>query len=227
MEISDLNRHVWRGLRAELRRATIPTGFADLDRHLPGGGWPRGAIIEIFVDRYGVGELTLLIPALAALTQPSPESAKWVAWIAPPLIPYAPALEQRGVSTHRLLMIHPLANNKDCLWAVEQVLRSGSISGVLAWLAEANDVVLRRLQLAAEERDCWVVLFRPHRALQNRSPAALRIKLTHHAEGICIEVVKCRGGRPGVIDIPLSGIDREPARVSVDSGSAKERSGAR
>ena len=124
MEISDLSRHVWRGMRAELGRATIPTGFAELDRHLPGGGWPRGAIIEIFVERYGVGELTLLIPALGVLTQAAAPPVKWIAWIAPPLIPYAPALEQRGVSTDRLLMIHPSASHKDRLWAVEQVLRS-------------------------------------------------------------------------------------------------------
>lgn len=206
MEISDLSRHVWRGMRAELGRATIPTGFAELDRHLPGGGWPLGAIIEIFVERYGVGELTLLIPALGVLTRAAAPPVKWIAWIAPPLIPYAPALEQRGVSTDRLLMIHPSANNKDCLWAVEQVLRSGTSSGVLAWIAQANDVVLRRLQLAAEERDCWIVLFRPHRALRHRSPAALRLKLTQHAESIGVEIVKCRGGRPGIVNVALPGI---------------------
>ena len=39
-----------------------------MDRYLPGGGWPIGAIIEVFVERYGMGELTLLVPALIALT---------------------------------------------------------------------------------------------------------------------------------------------------------------
>ena len=43
-------------------------GFAALDRYLPGGGWPLGPLIEVFVERYGVGELSLLMPALAALT---------------------------------------------------------------------------------------------------------------------------------------------------------------
>ena len=32
-------------------------GFAELDGHLPGGGWPLGAITEVFVDGYGIGEL--------------------------------------------------------------------------------------------------------------------------------------------------------------------------
>ena len=141
MELTELNLHVWRGDSAKLARAAIPTGFAELDERLPGGGWPRGALTEVFVDRYGIGELTVLIPALAALTKPAvAEIEKWIAWIAPPFIPYAPALKQRGVSIDRLLMIHPSSGSKDRLWAVEQVVRSGSSSGVLAWLAQASDV---------------------------------------------------------------------------------------
>jgi hypothetical protein len=223
MELTELNLHVWRGKGAKLARAVpaIPTGFAELDERLPGGGWPRGALTEIFVDRYGIGELTLLIPALAALTKPVvAETKKWVVWIAPPFIPYAPALKQRGVSIDRLLMIHPSTGSKDRLWAVEQVVRSGTSSGVLAWLMQAKDVDFRRLQLAAEERDCWVVLFRPIEALRNRSPAALRIRLVQQAAAqaatqaatICVEIVKCRGGRPGVVDIAASSpsFDRDP-----------------
>jgi cell division inhibitor SulA/protein ImuA len=199
--------HVWRGANGQSTRNVLSTGFPALDSRLPGGGWPRGAIIEIFVGRYGIGELTVLIPALATLTRPVPgdwrfgEAQKWVAWIAPPFIPYAPALTQRGVQIERLLMIHPSAGRKDRLWAIEQVVRSGSSTGVLAWLAEADDVALRRLQLAAEEHECWTVLFRPLEALQNRSPAALRIRVAQLSAGIRVEVVKCRGGRPCTIDI--------------------------
>jgi protein ImuA len=244
MELTELNLHVWRGDSAKLARAAIPTGFAELDERLPGGGWPRGALTEIFVDRYGIGELTVLIPALAALTKPAvAETEKWIAWIAPPFIPYAPALKQRGVSIDRLLMIHP-SSGKDRLWAVEQVVRSGSSSGVLAWLAQASDVVLRRLQLAAEERDCWVVLFRPIEALRNRSPAALRIRLVQQgrepapafaalrpsmavAAAVRVEIVKCRGGRPGVVDIVTSSssFDRD-AYVAEHAGSREPASGA-
>ena len=97
-----------RGNVAAVARAVIPTGFRELDRALPGGGWPLGAITEIFVDGYGIGELELLMPALAALTKEDPaKPKKWVAWIAPPFVPYAPALQQHGVNIDRLLMIHP------------------------------------------------------------------------------------------------------------------------
>lgn len=182
--LGGLAGHVWRGAGGRSTRTVLSSGFPALDSRLPGGGWPRGALIEIFVNRYGIGELTVLIPALAALTRPVlGEAPKWVAWIAPPFIPYPPALTQRGVRIESLLMIHPSTGRKDRLWAIEQVVRSGTSSGVLAWLAEADDVVLRRLQLATEERECWTVLFRPAEALEARSPAALRIRLLQLSKG--------------------------------------------
>jgi len=57
-------------------RAVIATGFPELDRYLPGGGWPTGAIIEVFVDGYGIGELALLMPAVVSLTQADPLKPK-------------------------------------------------------------------------------------------------------------------------------------------------------
>jgi len=213
--LAGLAGHVWRGAGGRSAHAILPTGFTALDSRLPGSGWPRGALIEIFVSRYGIGELTVLIPALAALTRPVlGEVPKWVAWIAPPFIPYAPALTQRGVRIERLLLIHPSTGGKDRLWAIEQVVRSGTSIGVLAWLAEADDVVLRRLQLATEERECWTVLFRPTEALQARSPAALRIRLSQFSgkqfsEGIRVEILKCRGGCPSMVDLT----ENEAARV--------------
>ncbi|HLF12736.1 MAG TPA: hypothetical protein VJA26_16150, partial [Gammaproteobacteria bacterium] len=66
MEWDDWQTRVWRGKVAAIARAVIPTGFDELNRYLPGGGWPIGAVIEIFIDDYGVGEIALLMPALAA-----------------------------------------------------------------------------------------------------------------------------------------------------------------
>ena len=205
---------VWRGKAAAVTRAVIPTGFHELDRYLPGGGWPSGAIIEILVADYGVGELALFMPALKALTQvDSNKPPKWVAWVAPPFIPYAPALQQHGVNIDRLLMIHP-TGNKNSLWAIEQVIRSGSSGGVLAWVAAADDVILRRLQLAAEDQGCWTLLFRPLSARQQRSPAALRLGLSRAGAAARVQIFKCRGGRPGSVDIASLGLHaNDPTRA--------------
>jgi hypothetical protein len=145
---------------------------------------------------------------LAALTKAdSAKPPKWVAWIAPPFVPYAPALQQHGLNLDRLLMIHPTSGNKNRLWAIEQVVRSGSSAGVLAWVAAAEDVILRRLQLAAEDQGCWVLLFRPASASQQRSPAALRIRLSQARAGTRVQIFKCRGGRPSVVDVASLMID--------------------
>jgi cell division inhibitor SulA/protein ImuA len=218
VEGSDWQARVWRGRAASIARAAVSTGFPELDEQLPGGGWPLGAITEIFVDGYGIGELELLMPALAALTKVDPaKPPKWVAWIAAPFVPYAPALQQHGVNIDRLLMIHPTLGNKSRMWATEQVVRSGSSAGVLAWIAGADagrdargrathgavadDVILRRLQLAAEDQGCWIVLFRPASASQQRSPAALRIRVSQTPASTRVQIFKCRGGRPSVVDV--------------------------
>ena len=219
MEWNDWHARVWRGKVATVARAVIPTGFHELDRALPGGGWPLGAITEILVDGYGIGELGLLMPALTALTKPDPaRPTKWVAWIAPPFVPYAPALQQHGVDIDRLLMIHPTSGGKSRLWAIEQTIRSGSSAGVLAWVAAADDVILRRLQLAAEEQGCWVLLFRPASARLQRSPAALRIYLSqaqsHTSAATRVEILKCRGGCPGVVDVTGFALDGTVSQAS-------------
>jgi cell division inhibitor SulA/protein ImuA len=144
----------------------------------------------------------LLIPALRALTGDQTTSAKkWLVWISPPFVPYAPALQQQGVGIESLLIVQPRARTKDSLWTVEQVIRSGSSSGVLAWLAAADDVALRRLQLAAEAHDCWTVLFRPPSARLERSPAALRIGIEQEGSRTHLKIYKCRGAMPAVIDL--------------------------
>src|SRR5262245_50478525 len=78
---------IWRrGTAAARATADVqPSGITDLDTRLPGGGWPRGALSEILIEHDGIGECSLVLPALAALTQ----AKKRVVFVAPPYIPYA------------------------------------------------------------------------------------------------------------------------------------------
>lgn len=194
-----LGPRLWRGHAGCSTQAVLPTGFAALDEAL-GGGWPWGAMIEIFVPRYGSGELALLMPALASLCRRSEAEPGWIVWISPPLIPYAPALVRHGVAVERMLIVHARRassrRDDDALWATEQALRSDASAAVLAWLASASNTELRRLQLAAEERRTGLVLFRPVGALSVRSPAALRLKVAAEGGGTRIDILKLRGGRP-------------------------------
>ncbi len=164
---------IWRGDQvAQSSEDALPTGFAELDELLPGGGWPRGALTEILVERQGIGELRLLLPALARAS----EQSGWLAWVAPPHVPYAPALAAAGVRLQRLLVAKP-QSTADAWWTAEQALRSGACSAVLAWLKTPDERLMRRLQLGAESGRAWGVLFRSAHAAQQRSTAALRLRL--------------------------------------------------
>jgi cell division inhibitor SulA/protein ImuA len=161
------------------------------------------------------------MPALRELTQrKSAADRKWVIFIAPPFIPYAPALAQRGIDIERLLLVHPTVGSKNCLWAVEQAVRSGSGAAVLAWLQTADGIALRRLQLASEQQRCWTVLFRPMSALSDRSPAALRIRLFIEDAVTKLQILKSRGGRPAIVNLSTDRQGWRKCRASQEQRAA-------
>lgn len=212
--------HLWRGRGGCAARSVRATGFDPLDDAL-GGGWPWGAIVEIFVERYGSGELGVLMPALASATREADSGL--LVFVSPPFVPYPPALAQHAVDVGRTLVVRPGASaersaeaKEAALWATEQAVRSGACTAVLAWLPSADGIALRRLQLAAEERRCGLVLFRSPRMLRQRSPAALRIKISAEGARTRVDVLKCRGGRPGAVLLDALG----PSCLPKPSGEA-------
>jgi hypothetical protein len=195
-----LQQHpVWRGQSLAQPAATVSTGYADLDRHLPGGGWPVGALTEVLGLQEGIGELQLLLPTLARLTT----AGKRVVWLAPPHLPYAPALAAAGVDLAHLSVVHA-PGRRDALWAAEQVLRAGPCHGLVAWFRQARYEELRRLAVAAEGSRAFVALFRPAEAGREPSPAVLRVALDAEDDALAVRILKRRGA-------PSS----EPVRVPV------------
>jgi hypothetical protein len=193
--IDELLRHpaVWRArsVDASAQSRGLPTGFSALDRCLPGGGWPRQGLIELLADRPGIGELRLLMPALAALCSEEREGG-WLAWVLPPYQPYAPALAACGIDVGRVLVVR----RGPAAWVMEQSLRSGSCSAVLGWMDTIDLPSLRHLQLAAEQSRCLAVLFRGPHARLVPSPAVLRILLSVAPVGLDVQILKSRGGPP-------------------------------
>lgn len=176
--------------------AAEPTGHAALDRLLPGGGWPRGALSELLLPRPGVGEMALMLPLLARLTR----AGRRVALVAPPHIPYAPALAAAGVDLALCWVAEP-ESAADCVWTLEQMLRCPGVGAVAGWLAAADERVQRRLQLAAEDNGngggAVGLLLRPPQARRQPSVATLRLAISSTADGTLVEVLKARGGRVG------------------------------
>lgn len=180
---------VWRGGDCAPEPAALPTGYAALDAVLPGGGWPSQALAEILLAREGIGEMRLLLPAVARLTR----AGRHVVWVAPPYRPYAPALAAAGVDLSRLVLVR-CREPKDALWAFDQALRAPESGAAFAWLAESDERKLNRLAVAAREGRTLGVLWRRPGVKAQAVAAPLRLALTAHEGRLDVRVVKRRGG---------------------------------
>lgn len=211
----ELHPDLWRAHQlGGAARDVRPTGFGLLDGQLPGGGWPCGVLTEILLAQPGVGEMRLLAPVMAVQRQPdarTPPHGTPVMLFGPPAVPCAQALQQMGLDVDRLIVVHGregvagasvrhLLTPADLLWALEQVLRSGQVGVVLAWLPERLAAgALRRLQLAAQAHEGPAFMLRGMGERCKPSPAPLRLALHpgHGPDEIAVQVLKRRGPAAG------------------------------
>ena len=198
---------LWQGRRrmSESDRV-LASGWPVLDELL-GGGWPCAALVEVFSDAHQ--GLPLVLPLLARLG----EGTRWLVWIAPPYVPYAPALLARGIRVEQLLLVQDVSVQQR-LWAAEQALKSGACGAVLVWPERVQTAQLRRLQLAAEQGACPGILFRSQRAANQGSPAALRLRVRPSPLGLEVEVLKRRGAwAGGSCIVPMHGAKGQGPRA--------------
>ena len=206
---------IWRGKDRYNNTASIPTGFSALDNALPARGWSIGGVTELLSNQSGMGELSLLLPALHHVVRGEKDSASsfagWAAFINPPHIPYAPAFSNAGIAPERLLIINT-ETDIDTLWATEQILRAGLFGAVVAWVHKSSAQRQRRLQLAAEVGGCWATVYRPLQASKEHSPVATRICITpgNTSPGntaLSLDIIKVRAGSPQVVTIASEEFD--------------------
>src|SRR5690606_20757761 len=195
---------VWRA--SQLRHASIAalsSGFPAIDVEPPGAGWPVGMLNELIGRESGIGELRLLVPLLRQLTR----EHRFVVLLAPPHLPYAPALASHGIDLDYLLIVQA-PNAADRLWAVEQTLKSTAFGALLAWLPQdrTRPEHLRRMQAAAQPATGPVFLFRQLAAQFEASPAPLRLLLLPRPDQrLSVQILKRRGPvmtDPILIDLP-------------------------
>lgn len=187
---------LWRGRDRYNEAESVATGFTQLDNALPSQGWPVGGVTELLVEQQGIGELSLLLPALCRLTS----DGQWAACINPPHIPYAPALSNAGIRLDRLLIINS-KTDANTLWATEQVLRTGLFAAVITWVTKSAAQKQRRLQIAAETGKTWATVYRPAAAKNEHSPVSTRIVVGLSNRQLSLDIIKVRGGNPQTITI--------------------------
>ena len=120
---------IWRGDElAAPSTAVVATGFDDLDRELPGGGWPVGCVTELLQPQYSLAEIQLLLPAVG--TQSGP--LRQVVVIGAPHQPFLAGWRAWGISEAHVLVVHP-HTPAEGLWVTEQAVRADGIGAAFGF----------------------------------------------------------------------------------------------
>jgi protein ImuA len=145
-------------------------------------------MVELLQERSGPHVWQLLLPGLAQAIR---KHAGPVVLVNAPFEPFGPGLSAQGLPGERLLCIKadkPAAR----LWAAEQVLRCADVAALLAWLPQARSADLRRLQMAAQQQERLLFVFRGLNECHDASPARLRLVL-EGVEKLQLQILKRRG----------------------------------
>lgn len=198
---------LWRGneLGSTVTRVA-GTGWPALDHELPGGGWPCHAITEILQAQPLVCELRLLAPVLRAVTA----AGKTVVLVGPPKQPHMPGLRLAGLDERLLVWIQADAPSQR-LWVTEQLVKSNACGALVAWLPQARQEQIRRLQICAQISEGPVFLCRPAAAQHEASAAPLRVQLAFGLDWeLKVHLLKRKGSaHEGALRLPSTpaGVD--------------------
>ncbi|WP_233584994.1 translesion DNA synthesis-associated protein ImuA [Aquabacterium soli] len=187
---ASVERAMWRGSELGSRLDPVqPTGWDSLDQELPGGGWPTRSVTEVLTAQPAVLEWRLLGHALKVMTS---KGAQVVA-VGTPRAPHLPGLLHEGLSERQFIWIQADAP-AERLWVTEQLIKSNAVGAVLAWLPQARQEQIRRLQVCAQGFEGLAILFRASAARREASAAPLRLSATVGLDWeLQVEVFKRRG----------------------------------
>lgn len=186
---------IWRGhSHSFVEQEVVDSGHENLNKALLHKGWPKSCLIECNQTNYAATWL-LFISVLKRMSERG-----LVALINPPADPYAVSLIQQGVDLDSVLIARP-ADKNDFVASFVDLAKSRVCSMLMAWQPQQRLTYaeLRKCQLATLEHQGLTFLFRHDTALQQSSPAALRIRLTVHARYLNLEFIKQKGKLPGEV----------------------------
>ncbi|RYH70855.1 MAG: translesion DNA synthesis-associated protein ImuA [Alcaligenaceae bacterium] len=181
---------VWRGTDFGHKQVSVRgSGWAELDAELPGGGWPCGDVTEVLTAQPSILEWRLIGPALRLIVADGGQ----VIVVGPPRQPHLPGLLHEGLDERRLIWIQADLP-AERLWVTEQLIKSNAAGAMVAWLPQARQEQLRRLQVCAQSCEGLVFLCRPEAARRESSAAPLRLKASVGIDWeLRLEIFKRRG----------------------------------
>jgi recombination protein RecA len=211
------------GAQGAARERTLPLRFGDLDDVLPGGGLPRGAVVELATPS-GLACATSIALAACASAQAQAKlrggehaAGAWCAWVeasssetVPTPSLFAPAVERTGIDLARFLVAVPPLNGvsrvavrmaASCVFSV-LVIDLAGIPGQNVDRKPPADLErwvtpVRRLAITVEELETTVMLLTDARAKRSLPlPTALRLEIERAApDHLRVTIAKERYGR--------------------------------
>jgi len=185
-------------------------GLAAIDRCLPRGGLPLGAVHEIAPA--SARDIPSALGFAAALFARMPQDGPLLFVTSPRGLagygrPHGHGLNALGLDPARMILVDA-SDEPQALWAIEEALRSGVPTAVVGAIGRRIDLkASQRLQLAARNPGVPLLLLRPAEA-EGSSVAVTRWSveaaeaardrfglLTHWRWHVRLE--RCRNGRPG------------------------------
>jgi protein ImuA len=215
-----LRERVRRIERPAAAHGVVSSGFAAIDRDLPGGGLLRGTLHEI-MGMGGDEEDGALAAAFAAGIVRRLGTGGTVLWCLPRADLYGPGLAASGLDPGCLVLVRA-ARDAEILWAMEEGLHAPGIAAVIGEVSALPLVASRRLQLAAEGSGVTAFLLRRWRSadvaarernLPNAAATRWRISILPSVAaggepGVGqprwrVELLRCRGGEPGSWEVTV------------------------
>jgi len=185
----------------------LTLGVPGIDGHLPGGGLARGGLHEVLSGR-GTGA-ALAFTAVLAARRAALHQADRVLWCLSGHGLYGPGLAAFGLGSEQLILVRG-RDEQQRLWAMEEALKCTGLAMVVGEVGRLDLGQSRRLQLAAEASGVTALLLHTSNgAAHGVSAARTRWRITprpsapvHGYTGIgaarCrVELLRCKGGRPG------------------------------
>lgn len=178
---------VWRAGQNCQPKPVCTSAYPELDRVL-NGGFPKQGVIEIRT-LLGVGELRLISPYLQ-----QKQSQGLIVFIGAPANLSSESLLLQGLNLTNILILS--ANSDEALWCAEQCLTSGCCASMVLWHNNFEIHQIRRLNLACEQAETSLFVFRDLYASNLGFSTELSLTLTPHQQGLSAKVEKQKGGRP-------------------------------
>lgn len=148
----------------------LPFGIAKIDAALPWGGLPLAGLHDVIARR----SLAAATGFSAALLGRAIEGgSRTVLWCHRGRDLYGPGLAALGLGPDRLVVVRASCN-RNILWAMEEGLRSGSLTAVVGEPGKISATSIRRLQLASETGTTAAILIRSEHVDATSGPAVTR-----------------------------------------------------